>query len=225
MNFHNIYMQQQMNKLISIAEDIFETVKDIEHGQMDDRIAMIETGKQQMSLALTQKDEQSRSTAIQIALGNITVGQKQVYETLKRKVNEFKPIPKSEFAQFLKETMHHGYLSKMDDKYNEIVEYYQLYLDSTKLLAAAYAIYGDLQNADRVFEMAGNRIEEINFKKVQTIECRHSDVEQLYKNSSDYLIAEKEICLQEAKEYDCLSIKMTKEDLLEAIDYERKEEI
>lgn len=224
-NFHNIYMQQQMNKLINIAEETYENVEKIEHGQMDDRIAMIETGKQQMILALSQKDDASRSTAVQLAINNITVGQKQVFETLKRKAKEFKPLPKTKVMRVLKEATRGGYLSKMDNEYEELVEYYKLYLDSTKMLAAAYAIFDDSLNAEQVFDMAASKISEIDFSKVRTIEYEHPTVEKVYDDCAEYLLAEKEICLQDAKEYDCLSLSMTKEDFLEAVEYGKQEEV
>ncbi len=38
-------MQQQMTQLIAIVEETSIAVKRIEHGQMDDRIGLLEAGK------------------------------------------------------------------------------------------------------------------------------------------------------------------------------------
>lgn len=48
-------MQQQMNELIGIVETTYKAVERIEHGQMDDRIALLEAGRQGVILALSQK--------------------------------------------------------------------------------------------------------------------------------------------------------------------------
>lgn len=45
MSYHNMLMQQQMTQLIAIVEETSIAVKRIEHGQMDDRIGLLEAGK------------------------------------------------------------------------------------------------------------------------------------------------------------------------------------
>jgi hypothetical protein len=77
-SYQNIYLQQQMNELSGLIETTLDTVKRIEHGQMDDRIALLEAGKQGVILALSQKDEASRVSAMLLAINNINVAQNQI---------------------------------------------------------------------------------------------------------------------------------------------------
>ena len=222
-HYHNLYMQQQLNELSSLIETTLDTVKRIEHGQMDDRVAMLEAGRQGVMLALSQKDEGSRSIAMQNAINNINIAQNQIAETFKRRVNEFQPLPKSQVRQFLKEFIKTGYLDGKVDEYNEIQEYYSLYLQSTKMLAGAYAITGDIDNAERVFDMSITKMQNLNFDSLKSIEYANdkNKIEKIYENAGAFLITEKSICLDEAKAYDCLTIRVNGEDLLEVIENER----
>ena len=140
-NYHNLYMQQQMNDLIGLVESTLQKVERIEHGQIDERIALLEAGKQGFILALSKKDDDSRSTEMIDAINNITIAQNQIYETLKRQLSEFEPLPKSAIVRFLKEVSSHGsYLDKKNNEYDEINEYYSLYIQATRMLAGAYVM-------------------------------------------------------------------------------------
>jgi len=222
-NYHNLYMQQQMNDLVGLVESTLQTVERIEHGQMDDRIALLEAGKQGFILALSQKDDDSRSTAMLNAINNITVAQNQIFETFKRRVCEFEALPKSLVVRFLREVSSpRSYLDKKDDEYDEISEYYGLYLQATRMLAGAYVMIGDVENAKRVFDMSIDKIKHLDYSKLKTIEFAHKDAdfEKIYENASDFLIEEKRICLEDAKEYDCLSISISGDKLLEVFENE-----
>lgn len=226
-NYHNIYMQQQMNKLIGMVENTYKAIERIEHGQMDDRIAILEAGKQGMILALSQKDDANRTQNLSLAINNINIAQNQIAETFKRRVREFEALPKTRVAHFFKEFVRNGYLDGKADEYDEIQEYYSLYLESTKMLAGAYAITGDIDNVQKVFDLAIKRINDIDYSDLKTIEYAYpiDETEKIYKYSREYLEAEQEICLEESKSYDCLSITVKKEELLEVLSNVRKQEV
>lgn len=218
-HYHNLYLQQQMNELSGLIESTLDTVKRVEHGQMDDRIALLNAGRQGVVLALSQKDESSRADAMLLAINNINVAQNQILETFKRRVSEFEALPKTAFGQFLREMLKSGYLDGKDAEYGEIQEYFGLYIQATRMLAGAYAAIGDEGNAQRVFDMSITQISGIDFSRLKTIEYAHKDSSftKLYEDTSHYLLAEKQICLEEAKEYECLSISVSGEELLEVI--------
>ena len=219
-NYHNLYMQQQMNEIAGLVESTLQTVQRIEHGQMDDRIGLLDAGRQGVLLALAQKDEASRSTAMLNAVNNINVAQNQIFKTFERRVTEFEPLPKTKFGQFLREMISTGsYLDKRDNEYDEIQEYFDLYLQATRMLAGSYAVIGDTENAQRVFDMSVDKIKGIDYSKLKTIEYAHqgADFNRIYENADEYLIEEKAVCLEEAKEYDTLSISVSGDYLLEVI--------
>lgn len=219
-HYHNLYMQQQLNELSGLLETTLDAVKRIEHGQMDDRIALMEAGRQGVILALSQKDDASRSVALQNAISNINVAQNKFIETFKRRINEFEELPKTQIGQFFKELGKTGYIEGKIDDYNELLEYYGLYLQSTKMLAGAYAITGDIENAERVFDLSVERINNIDFSSLKSIEyvVDKEQIDKIYEDAQAFLIEEKKICLEEAKEYDCLSIKISGSELLEVLE-------
>ena len=218
-HYHNLYLQQQINELSGLIEDTLDTVKRIEHGQMDDRIALLNAGRQGVILALAQKDETSRPTAMLNAINNINIAQNQIAETFKRRVSEFEPLPKSAVMQFIREFMRTGYLDGKDEEYGEILEYYGLYLQATQMLAGSYAIIGDTENAQRVFDLSVSQMSAIDFSRLKTIEYVHKDTsfEKIYENATSFLLTEKQMCLESAQEYECLSISISGEQLLEVL--------
>ena len=218
-HYHNVYMQQQLSELSGLIETTLDTVKRIEQGQMDDRIGLLNAGRQGVVLAISQKDDAGRASALQNAINNINIAQNQVLETFKRRVEEFQPIPKRPAMQFLNECIKTGYLDNKDDEYSNILEYYSLYLQATQMLAGVYAIMGDIDTAGMVYDMSIAQMENIDFSKLSTMEYAHKGrtFEKIYESAVPCLQAEKQIGLEEAKQYECLTISLSGEKLLEAI--------
>lgn len=219
-NFHNIYMQQKMNEIAGLLEETIDAVRRVEQGQKDDRIGLLEAGRQGIMLALNQKDEESRKTAILLARNNINEAQNKIFKTYERKVLEFKPLPSSTIGLYLREVFSsQSYLDKRDDDYTEIQDYYHLYIESTKMLAGSYAIVDDMETAQRVFNIGIHKLENLNYSNLRTIEYAHkgADFEKIYNSSAEYLANEKNIFLEELQKFDCLSISINGNDLLEAL--------
>ena len=78
------------------------------------------------------------------------------------------------------------------------------------------------ENAKKVFDMSIGKTKQLDYSKLRTIEYAHkgSDFEKIYENASDFLIEEKRICLEDAREYDCLSITISGDKLLEEFENE-----
>ena len=89
---------------------------------------------------------------------NLLVAQAQIGKTLERRVAEFEALPKTAAGRFLREMGHSGYLASKDRQVAEMQEYYDLYLQSTKLLAASYAICGNMKTAEETFSGRGTEM-------------------------------------------------------------------
>ena len=122
---------QVVTQLTAIVEETFSAVKRIEHGQMDDRIGLLEAGKNGIKLALSMPEGQERMMQIDSSRQNLLVAQAQIGKTLERRVNEFEALPKTASGRFLREMGHSGYLERKDREVAEMQEYYDLYLQST----------------------------------------------------------------------------------------------
>ena len=219
MSYHNMLMQQQMAQLTAIVKETFNAVKRIEHGQMDDRIGLLEAGKNGMMLALSMLEGQERTMQIDSSRQNLLVAQAQIGKTLERRVAEFEPLPKTATGRFLRELGHSGYLESRDHEVDEMQEYYDLYLQSTKLIAASYTICGNIKTAEDTFRIAEQFMREIDFKKVKTIESIHHDdlSDMFFYHSVEHLSAEKAICLEEAKNFDYVALEVSGEKILEVL--------
>lgn len=225
-SYHNMLMQQQIARLTNMVEDTYHLVERIEHGQMDDRVGLLEAGNNGLLLAMSMPKGQEQTMQINSSRQNVLVAQSQIGKTLKRRVEEFIPIPKSKFKQFVKELGRSGYLSSKDREIDEIQEYYDLYLQATKLIAASYVITGDLQTAENSFRIGEQFIQTIDFSKVKSIEYSHKELRDMfYATPVEYIATEKQEYLEEAKDYDYVSIEVCGKKLLEMIENGREKKI
>lgn len=224
--YHNVLMQQQMARLTSMVEDTYRVVERIEHGQMDDRIGRLEAGKNGLLLALSMSEGDERTMQINSSRQNILVAQAQIGQTLQRRVGEFEALPKTAPGRFFRELMHSGYLAGKDREVSEMQEYYDLYLQATKLIAASYAIGGDLQTAEESFRIGEQFIGAIDFSKVKSIGTVHRNLgDMFYSCSVEFVASERTICLEEAKKYDYVALEVSGEKLLEVLTDGRTEEV
>ncbi|WP_194611064.1 hypothetical protein [Clostridium vitabionis] len=225
MGYHNIYMQEQMNELSEMINRTYKAVERIERGQMDDRIGELKAGRDQILLAL-KLDPERRSMEIAEGRSHILSAQKKLLQTFKSRVEGFTPIPKDERDRFWLEFRHGGILQEKDKEFSDIQEYYGFYLEATQLLAASYAIYGDMDEAEKVFEIAKTEMSEIRFDSIKTIDYIHKQTQELFYNCpEEYIEAEKDVCMADAKDYDVIDVEVTGQKLLEVFGNVRKEEI
>lgn len=216
---HNLMMQQQVAQLATMVENTYRAVERIEHGQMDDRIGMLEAGKKGLTLAMALPEGEERTQQITASRTNILIAHEQIGKTLQRRVNEFKPLPQSDIARFWRELLHSGYLAKKQHEVEEIQEYYDLYLQSTKLLAASFAICGHIDAADNAFQLSEQFVRTINFGKVKTISYQHKKLNNMFYSSPvDFIARERTICMEEAKNYDYVAIEVDGETLMEVLE-------
>lgn len=219
-NYQNMYLQQQMNELSLMLKDTLNVVIKIEKGQKSDRVALLESGRQQVLLALSQKDDETRKQALLLGANNISTAQSQFLEAFKDKVRDFEPIPESKVKQFIYALGTKDYLSSKDDEYRVLEDYFHLYLESTEMLAGCYLVMGDRETAEKVFELAHDKVAEIDFSNVKTIEYAHKNKEivGLHRYSTDFIDEQKSIAMNKASKYDCLEITVSGDKLLEMIE-------
>ena len=217
-SYHNLYLQQKINELAEIMNQTYRVVERIEQGQKDDRIGLLLAGRDQILLALKLEAEE-RNAAIHLGRNQILTAQKQLLQTFKRRVSLFEPIPESWWRRFGLELKHSGTLRQRDKDFSEIQEYYSLYLQATQMLAASYTICGQLAQAEQVYQIAEQDMAEISFEAVKTLRYIHEKNDaMLYYHAIDYLKAEKQICLEDAMEYDYISFQVKGEKLLEVFE-------
>lgn len=132
-------------------------------------------------MALALMDEGSdRAIAIAHGKQQISVAQRQILQTFKTRVSGFVLVLESEWGHFWKLIMHSDFLKDRDREYGELQEYYSLYLQSTQMLAASYAIFGKIDKAEYVYNSAINELKSVDCSKVQSIKNIHSEAKNLF---------------------------------------------
>ena len=214
--YQNLYLQQQITELTELMTHMLQAIEEIKTGQTDDRIGLMKAGKNQILLALNLPPEE-RTMAILHGRSQLHEAQGQILETLKSKIGAFKAIPESAWKRFWIEVAHERSFRDCDKEFAEIQKYYALYLNATQLLADAYAICGHMIEAEQVYKLAEEAMASISFNALKTLRYIHkenSDV--LYYHPVEYVTADKEVCLEAAKDYDFIAFKVSGEKLLEA---------
>lgn len=149
----NVYLQGQVQRLAEIAEATYKQVQELDSLHLDDKIGRISSAKNRLYLAMSQKDDASRTTAIQLVLADVSAAQGQVFITFKRKSENFVNVPKNQLLQIAKETFSPtGFVEEAVSEYFKLQKYFDLYATSTDLMASAWMLMGDKYNAKQVYQ-------------------------------------------------------------------------
>lgn len=220
-SYHSLYMQHAVHQLADKMEQTYRAVERIERGQLDDRIGLLSSGRQMIVLALMD-DDVDRENELTQGRQQISVAQRQILQTFKTRASSFIVVPESEWSRFWKLIAHSDFLKDRDREFDELQEYYSLFLQSTQMLAASYAVFGKVDKAEYVYTSAIDELEAVDLSKVQSIKNIHPGAKNLFCwHAEEYLENEKQNCLEEAKEYDTAEIEVSGDKLgdklLEAI--------
>ena len=226
-NYHNLHIQGQLNELSQKLDEVIDLTQNVLQGQTDDRIGLLQSGRRQIRLALNQDDHASRRNALQLGVNHLCLAQGQFEANLKTLVQNFKPVPKTKLGVLAQSLLKSSYCLKKDEAYEKIDDTFELYMLATQYIAAAYIMMDEEDNAALVYEDSINSLKSIDFSKVKTIENIHKGekIDWLYNNIEGYLNYDKKVCLENAKHYDGIEIKVPGDMLLEAIDDDGRKEI
>lgn len=219
-SYHNIYMQQQMAQLSERVEETYQTVKMIEQGQQDDRVAFIEAGRKEIMLALTLQDENDRNEQMRLGIHNLLLGREQIGKAMVRRIENFKPLPDNKAMLVLNMWLHNDYQSKKDDEIENIQECYEMYLQATKMIAGAYAYKGEIAAVEQTFGDGISFLDSIDFSKLKSIELAHKGIDlddMFYNHASKYVEIEKKQCIESGKACDYVALEVTGDKLLEVL--------
>ena len=227
-NFHNIAMQQQMAQIASQLQKTYEVVRLIEQGQQDDRIAVLEAGRDEIAYALTLKDKAARRMHIESGRSKLIEGTSLLSKAFERRVTNFEAIPKNPLLRFGKAVLESGfdndYLVEKDIEYNNIEECYELYKQATIMLAMSWAITGENEAVKATFDKGISFLKGLDCEAIKTVEYVHKDAKDLFfQVGVGELKKEQKICIEKAESYDTLMIEVSGDKLLEVIEHGKAE--
>lgn len=225
MNFYNLALQEQMASISEAVERTYKVVERIEHGQMDDRIALLYSGREQIETAMILNDPEEKKRAISLGRKSLIDAKYQLGMTLKRRIEEFEPIPDRRLAQCWLAFWKKGIFDRRDNEFQEMQDYYALYLEATKLLAVSYVVTGEIEAANKAFSDSAEFMNTISFGNAKTIQYIHETEEiqdRFVYHPVDYIEAEQEDADEYAKEYDYMIIEATGEELMEVLESDKE---
>lgn len=221
MNIYQLALQEQISSIADAVERTYKVVERIEQGQMDDRIALLYSGQEQIQTAVTTfNDLDSMKHDIALGRQNVITAKHQLGMMLKRRIEEFEPIPEGWLKQWWLAFRHKGIFDQRDEDFQRIQDYYELYLEATKLLAASYVVIGKMEAAKKAYIDSIDFMKSISFDKIRTIQFIHKPSEirdRFIYHPVTYIEAEQEDAKEGVREYDYMMIEATGEDLLEVL--------
>ncbi|MBQ6502303.1 MAG: hypothetical protein IJI57_00140 [Flexilinea sp.] len=225
-NLQTMMIQKQLSALKEAIKDVAETVQRIEQGQTDDRIGLIISGRDQIIAALENKDPEARKRELEHGRQSLNDGRSQVFTTLSTRASAYEPIPGNKFKFYFKR-LNTKYSPKRERDFYSVQDYFDLYMDATKTLAASYAIEGDMERAKSTIERAARDLSRIDFENVSTIRYLHPKRDNwFFEDSPNLMKDEATECIESTKKYDCFLLEVPAEKLLpEGEDDDRAKEI
>lgn len=217
--FQMIQIQSSLQEQSERLESICKTVEHIKKGQMNDRIGLLNSGREQIYYALQRDDsDPKKRDVIEKGISDMITAQNQIFEELQLECEGFHSIPQSKIFQFIEEIKHPDYYEEKSNEYNHILDLYKLYKESTKYIAAAYLLIGQPQVVESIYSKSTDKLETINYSKLRSILYLENGLTIFTEYDQEELLEDKTECLELCEEYD-LSIEVSGQELLKVIDY------
>ncbi len=219
-DYNNLFMQQKLHDISESLKTIEEKVEFIEKGQHDDRVGYIDAGIEEITYALSLKDEQAKIDHIKLGRDKLIVGRNQIKNELESRIKAFKAIPSNGIIRFLTAMKTSDYDNKKDDEYDKIQDCYDFYRQATNMLAMSWGITGELDAMQSTYDTGIAFLQKLNTESIKTIEYFHegSDLSGKFHNAAiGEFKNDKKVSIDVAENYDYLEIEVVGDKLLEVI--------
>lgn len=125
------------------------------------------------------------------------------------------------------EAVHSGFLDKRDDEYDAIHEYYDLYMQATRLIAESFLICDETESAISVFDSCKQFICGLDFSRLGTVLYAHKQMSKsdlFYHQAAKAIAKERTLCLESTEPYDVIEITLDGADIMEVLASGNQEE-
>ena len=221
--YQNMCIQQQVKNLADEIEYISKVVERIEHGQQDDRVGLLNSGRKQILRALSCEDTDYKTKELLDGRNNISIAREQILSTLKFRIESFENIPSSKYIRIIKEYVHEGYLKEKYNEYLDIYNYYSLYLLSTNLLFASYFITNDQFNSEQVYLDAKSEIKAIDYGHIKSLGNIMHKSDLFFFELDETIDNNYNTLLEQSDSFTTISLEVSKKQLME-VAYEHEQE-
>ncbi|MCK1986248.1 MULTISPECIES: hypothetical protein [Peribacillus] len=150
-NIASLAVQQQLAQVLEELSEVKKIATSIKRGQVTDRIATVNTGKDLLESALNGPSKEGYSE-IQHAIRMLLLGRNQLELYLKDELKFISDVPTSKIKIFFKSVFNNGFYDKCNESYNSFQEAFKAYFESCVYLSMAYNEIKDEKAMLKAFE-------------------------------------------------------------------------
>lgn len=219
---YQMALQQQMAEISHKMDEIQNTVKLIEEGQMDDRYAKIEAGENSLRLAYRATDEKNRKELIANAIPLLQEGSEAVKKAIIRRIDNFDRIPSKGNVLRLKMWMSPtNYIEKKNREFDSIQNCFEYYDRAQRLTAVACLMMDEPGAMEEVFFQQEKFINSLDTEKLRSIKNLYYNIDfsnEWFYSPKEFLDNTRLQYLDFSKQnYNVVSIEVTGQQMLEVI--------
>lgn len=222
-SLYQVALIQQMQDISEQIDEIGKSVKNIEIGQMDDRIAKIEAGEDQLRQAYVMEENNNRNNSVHQAIALLQEGSKAMERVIERKVREFEPIPSKERSLKIKMWLSpNNYVDKKKSDFNEIQTYFEYYTKAKQLSAAAYLMINEPNAMEQVLFEQQTFINKLPLDNIKSIKYLYYNIDfskEWFSSPKSYVDESRYQYLDLLNEnYDHMVIEVTGKQIVEVLE-------
>lgn len=170
-------VQQQLSQISDQLEEVYNIVKEIKEIQKAGIFGKIKAGYDLIRQASLFTDSDIQKQQILNALQSLQEGSNVVYEVLYKKLPEFEKIPENKAGIKLKMALKNKYKNHLDEKADEIEEFFKYYEKSCCLIAIAYMYLNQKEAMEAQIQQYIDNIKKLDVSNYKTILNLHPELD------------------------------------------------
>lgn len=223
---YQMALQQQMAEISHKMDEIQNTVKLLEEGQMDDRFAKIEAGENALRLAYRATDEKNRKELVANAIPLLQEGSEAVKKAIIRRLDDFDRIPSKGSALRLKMWMSPtNYVERKNREFDSIQNCFEYFDRAQRLTAVACLMMEEPGAMEEVFFQQEKFINSLDTEKLKSMSHLYYNIDfsnEWFYSPRDFLDNTRLQYLDFSKQnYNVVSIEITGQQMLEVFDHDQ----
>ncbi|WP_348664846.1 hypothetical protein [Dubosiella newyorkensis] len=218
------HLQSAIQKQSELLEKLHYKIDLIQQGLMNDRIALLQSGQNQILFSLNRNESNTNKIiAIEAGIKDMITARDQIFQELKLRINEFTPIPKNIFKRGFQHIIKKEYLEEKTNEYKKIVAIYELFERATMHIAVAHLLIDQAHLINYTYQNSIDMMKKIDYSNIRSIEIwypRDKYCGLLYYEWEQLLENDKKECIKLKEKKENIAIEFQGELLLEVIENE-----
>ena len=214
-------------QIAEISEEIEAVRKVVENMHIDiqnNTLAKIESAYNQLLLADSASNPLTRMNQINIAIQTLSEGKQEIIKALETRLNNFERVPAKNINLYIKMFTSKDYLGEKQRELEEICRLFDYFDKAGMLQVHAYMLLNEPESARLAANMHKVQFDNLEISKIKTMSrilSFKSEEDEWFISPESYLEnVDKQQYLLEHQRYNGVTLVLTGEQLMEAINYE-----